>query len=62
MSDKTYINSEGSKKEIDLQYILLKYHLNSVQELDDFIAEMLLKSTQLSKIKTILFKTFINEQ
>ena len=62
MSDKTYINSEGIKKEIDLQYILLKYHLNSVQELDDFIAEMLLKSTQLSKIKTILFKTFINEQ
>ena len=62
MSDKTYINSEGSKKEIDLQYILLKYHLNNVQELDDFIAEMLLKSTQLSKIKTILFKTFINEQ
>ena len=62
MSDKTYINSEGSKKEIDLQYILLKYHLNNVQELDDFIAEMLLKSTQLSKIKTILFKIFINEQ
>ena len=62
MSDKTYINSEGSKKEIDLQYILYKYQLNNVQELDDFIAEMLLKSTQLSKIKTILFKTFINEQ
>jgi len=62
MSDKTYINSEGSKKEIDLQYILHKYQLNNVQELDDFIAEMLLKSTQLSKIKTILFKTFINEQ
>ena len=62
MSDKTYINSEGSKKEIDLQYILLKYHLNNVQELDDFIAEMLLKSTQLSKIKTLLFQTFINEQ
>ena len=62
MSDKTYINSEGSKKEIDLQYILHKYQLNNVQELDDFITEMLLKSTQLSKIKTILFKTFINEQ
>ena len=62
MSDKTYINSEGSKKEIDLQYILHKYQLNNVQELDDFIAEMLLKSTQLSKIKTIFFKTFINEQ
>ena len=62
MSDKTYINSEGSKKEIDLQYILYKYQLNNVQELDDFIAEMLLKSTQLSKIKTILFKIFINEQ
>ena len=62
MSDKTYINSEGSKKEIDLQYILHKYQLNNVQELDDFIAEMLLKSTQLSKIKTVLFKTFINEQ
>ena len=62
MSDKTYINSEGSKKEIDLQYILHKYQLNNVQELDDFIAEMLLKSTQLSKIKTILFKIFINEQ
>ena len=62
MSDKTYINSKGIKKEIDLQYILLKYQLNNVQELDDFIAEMLLKSTQLSKIKTILFKTFINEQ
>ena len=62
MSDKTYINSEGSKKEIDLQYILHKYHLNNVQELDDFIAEMLLKSTQQNKIKTILFKTFINEQ
>ena len=62
MSDKTYINSEGIKKEIDLQYILHKYQLNNVQELDDFIAEMLLKSTQLSKIKTILFKTFINEQ
>ena len=62
MSDKTYINSEGIKKEIDLQYILYKYQLNNVQELDDFIAEMLLKSTQLSKIKTILFKTFINEQ
>ena len=62
MSDKTYINSEGSKKEIDLQYILHKYQLNNVQELDDFIAEMLLKSTQLSKLKTILFKTFINEQ
>ena len=61
MSDKTYINSEGSKKEIDLQYILLKYHLNNVQELDDFIAEMLLKSAQLNKIKTILLKTFINE-
>ena len=62
MSDKTYINSEGIKKEIDLQYILHKYQLNNVQELDDFIAEMLLKSTQLSKIKTILIKTFINEQ
>ena len=62
MSDKTYINSEGIKKEIDLQYILHKYQLNNVQELDDFIAEMLLKSTQLSKIKIILFKTFINEQ
>ena len=62
MSDKTYINSEGIKKEIDLQYILHKYQLNNVQELDDFIAEMLLKSTQLSKIKTLLFQTFINEQ
>ena len=62
MNNKTFIDNEGNKKEIDLQYILHKYQLNNVQELDDFIAEMLLKSTQLSKIKTILFKTFINEQ
>ena len=62
MSDKTYINSEGIKKEIDLQYILHKYQLNNVQELDDFITEMLIKSAQLNKIKTILLKTFINEQ
>ena len=62
MNNKTFIDNEGNKREISLEYILAKYRLNSVQELDDFITEMLLKSTQLSKIKTILFKTFINEQ
>ncbi len=62
MSDKTYINSEGSKKEIDLQYILHKYQLNNVQELDDFITEILIKSEKLGKIKTVLFKALINEK
>lgn len=62
MINKIYIDNEGNKKEIDLQYIFHKYQLNSVQELDDFIAEMLIKSTQLGKIKTTLFKIIRNEQ
>jgi hypothetical protein len=58
MNNKTYIDIQGNIKEIDLEYILCKYHIKDIEELDDFLSEMLLKSSKLSKIKITFLKLF----
>ena len=54
-SKKYYIGKDGNKKELDLDYILQKYALITVEELDSLLSELLQKGALLADIKTLIF-------
>lgn len=51
-----YIGSDGNKKELDLDYILHKYCITTVEKLDLLISECLQKGALLDNIKTLIYK------
>lgn len=54
-SKKYYIGKDGNKKELDLDYILQKYAIITVEELDSLLSELLQKGALLADIKTLIF-------